>query len=401
MKSCLPFALFLCGPLLTAQTFSQRGYLELRTSLYPQTAPNDSGQIIGEAQLRWDVSWQPKPSLKFYGSLDARTDTHQQVQREASFDWQDRTTRRPAFSLRRASIQWHRGGLTLEAGKQFIRWGKADILNPTDRFAPRDYLNVIDNDFLAVIAARSTYERKNDTVDLVYAPRFTPSRTPLLNQRWSALPVSPIPIIDRGGPIPGRGQFGARWNHIGKGYEVSAVFYDGIHHLPNFTTPLYFTVPTRIDLFRQYPTLRLYGADAAIPLRWFTLKGEAASFNNNYVIYVAQLERLVGEWTFVGGYAGEALIEKTNRLDFAPDRGFAKSFLGRAAYTIDSRRNLALEAAIRQNGKGTWLRTEYSQQLGQHWRTTASFTIIQGDMQDFLGQYKRNTHGLLAIRYSF
>ena len=65
-----------------------------------------------------------------------------------------------------------------QAGKQFIRWGKADILNPTDRFAPRDYLNVVDNDFLAITAARVTYGTQSDTFDLVFAPRLTPSRVP-------------------------------------------------------------------------------------------------------------------------------------------------------------------------------------------------------------------------------
>ncbi len=35
----------------------------------------------------------------------------------------------------------------------FIRWGRADILNPTDRFAPRDFMNVIDPDFLPVLAS--------------------------------------------------------------------------------------------------------------------------------------------------------------------------------------------------------------------------------------------------------
>jgi hypothetical protein len=384
-----------------AQTFSQRGFLEVRSTFYPQKAQNDSGRVVGEALLRWDVSWQVRPDFKLFGSFDARADTHQQVGREARFDWQDRSMRRSAFSLRRGSAQWHRGGLTVEGGKQFIRWGKADILNPTDRFAPRDYLNVIDNDFLGVIAARATYENQGNTVDLVYAPRFTPSRTPLLNQRWVALPASPIPIIDRGGAIPGRGQFGVRTNHIGRGFEVSGVFYDGFQHLPEFFTPQYFTVPKVIDLFRRYPKLRLYGADTAVPLKWFTLKGEAASFNNDYVIYVAQVERMVGEWTFVGGYAGEAVVESRDQLSFAPDRGFAKSILGRAAYTIGPRRSLAVEAAVRQNGDGSWVRGEYSHQFGAHWRATGSFTLIRGEMQDFLGQYRKNVHGMLAIRYSF
>ena len=37
---------------------------------------------------------------------------------------------------------------TIEVGRQLVRWGKADILNPTDRFAPRDFLNVVHNEYL-------------------------------------------------------------------------------------------------------------------------------------------------------------------------------------------------------------------------------------------------------------
>lgn len=211
--------------------FTQRGFFEARTTLYPQTAPGDSGRAVVEGLLRWEPSAQLSPTLKLLGGLDARTDTHRQVEREGRLDWQDRRAQRPAFSLRRLSAQWHRGPVTVEVGKQFIRWGKADILNPTDRFAPRDYLSVVDNDFLAVTAARVTVESGADTVDLVVAPRFTPSRTPLFNQRWVALPaeLSALRLIDMGARIPGRAQFGARWNHNGRGYEFSAVLYDGFH----------------------------------------------------------------------------------------------------------------------------------------------------------------------------
>ena len=56
---------------------------------------------------------------------------------------------------------------------------------------------------------------------------------------------------------------------------------------------------------------------------------------------------------------------------------------------------------MRQNGKGVWLKSEYSQALGQHWRATAAFTVIRGAAGDFLGQYRRNSHLTLALRYSF
>ena len=66
----------------------------------------------------------------------------------------DRDLKRPALSIRRLSATLSRGPFTLDAGKQFIRWGKTDIITPTDRFAPRDFLNVIDTEFLPVTGVR-------------------------------------------------------------------------------------------------------------------------------------------------------------------------------------------------------------------------------------------------------
>ena len=392
--------------LMLAQNFEQRGFLEDQTLVYPQTAPNDSGRVVNQILLRWDASYQFTPWLKLSGSLDARTDSHEQTERTLRLDVDDRSIKRPAFSLRRASATLHKGKLTAELGRQFIRWGKADILNPTDRFAPKDYLSsVVSSDFLGVVAARVTYESGSNTVDVVWQPLFTPSRTPLLDQRWTALPAEAqgIPIIDEGARYPGGSQYGARFNHVGAGYEASICFFDGYNNLPYFTAT---GTLSGVQLQRYYPKLRLYGADLAVPLSWFTLKSEAAYFTSTtpgadeYALYVIQLERQVKEWTFVGGYSGEIVTRSSgNPLEFAPDRGFARSFLGHASWTIDVNRSLALEAAVRS--RGSVAKVEYSQAFGQHWRATTGVTWIRGAETDFLGQYHRNSYASLAIRYSF
>jgi hypothetical protein len=154
--------------------------------------------------------------------------------------------------------------------------------------------------------------------------------------------------------------------------------------------------------------LRLYGGDLVLPAPWFLIKSEAAYFQSpnqgeadDYVLYVIQLERLAGEWAFVGGYAGEAIISSVSPPDFAPDRGLTRAFLARASYTIDARRSVATEAAVRQNGDGVWIRAEYSHLLTSHWRVTGGVTWIAGDASDFLGRYNRNSHASLAFRYSF
>ncbi len=392
-----------------AQSFTQRGFLEIRNFAFPQTVPGDSGRLVSEQLLRWEAVWRLRPALQLNLGADARFDSHRQFERAWRLDWADRRRQRPALSARRLSLLAHRGGFTFEGGRQFVRWGKADILNPTDRFAPKDFLNVLTTELLSVTAVRATWERGGDTLDAVVQPVFTPSRTPLLNQRWAALPAGAGQFLLRELPdaFPSRAAAGLRWNHVGDGYELSLSFYDGFNHLPVYAARLEPLPAPTVLIQRIHPQMRMYGGDAALPTRWLTLKGEAAYFTSaspladNYVLYVIQAERQRGEWLFVGGYAGETVTERRVQLDFAPDRGLAKTFLGRASYNIGPDRSVAFETALRQNGRGFYGKLEYSQTLGAHWRVTAAANLLRGAQDDFLGQYRRNSNLLLILRYSF
>jgi len=408
-----------------AQALSQKGFLEAKGIGYPQTTAQDDTRLVGEALLRYEVSAKPARWLRVAGALDARGDTHDQTLWHG-IDWSDRGLKRPGFGVRRLDATVSRGQFSLQVGKQFIRWGKTDILNPTDRFAPRDYLSVMDSDFLGVTAARLTLGLQSDTLDLVWA-RFTPSRTPLLDQRWSGLPaeLEAVQLIDQGAVYPQRSQVGARWNHVGSGYEFSLAAFNGNNNLPLIETavpapasgfpmagvppPAAAATPgqVQVPITRAYPNLWMVGGDAAVPLPAFTIKGEAAYFGTDdpradeYWLYVIQLERQSGEWFFVGGYAGEVVTTSRVQAEFAPDRGMTKAFLGRAGYTIDTNRSLAFDGAIRQNGDGSWLRFEYSQTSGQHLRVTGRATWIRGDATDFFGRYAKNSNVAVTIRYSF
>jgi len=392
----------------SAPVLEQRGFIENRALLFPQDAPNDSAKAMNQALIRWEGSYRAAPWFKLSGSFDARADTHRQTDRAARISLDDRQIQRPALALRQLSATLHKGLVTAEIGRQFIRWGKTDILTPTDRFAPKDYLSsVVDSDFLGVTAARVTVTKGNDSVDLVWQPRFTPSRTPLLNQRWTMLPpqANGIGIVDAGARYPGGSQFGARWNHLASRFEYSFSYFRGYNSLPLFDgrfDPAAFTIRTQ----RYYPTLEMYGADLAVQLPWVTVKGESGYFKTTtpgaqeYLLYVIQVERQIKEWSLVGGYAGNVLTNgPENPAQFAPDRGFARSFVGRAGLTIDVNRSLAVETAIRANG--SFVRVEYSQAFGSNWRVTPGISWIRGNASDFLGQYRRNSYASLAVRYSF
>jgi hypothetical protein len=393
----------------SSPAFSQRGFFETRNYLYPLEAEGDSGRIVSEQLLRWESQWKARPALRFHLTLDSRFDSHRQFERALRLDWFDRSIQRPALSVRRLSAAYHRGGLTLEAGRQFIRWGKADLLNPTDRFAPKDFLNVVNTEFLGVWAARATYERGGHTFDAVWQPYFTPSRSPLLKQRWVVLPpqLEGVPLEDAGFRFPGRGQWGARYSRVAPGYEFSLSLFDGFNHLPLLEGGVRTIPDFAVTLQRYFARILMTGGDLAVPLPWFTLKAEAAYFASStpqadeYAQYVVQAERLAGEWTFVGGYAGEAITTQRSQLDFAPDRGLTKTFLGRASYNLDANRTVSLESAVRQNLHGLYSKLEYTQTLGDHWRLTLAGALLAGRDSDFLGQYKRNSHFAVALRYSF
>lgn len=423
MKRLLLYSLALSGT-LAAQGFDQRGFVETQALFYPQDGTNDGGHAVDSTLVRWEPSYAASSWLTLFASFDALADTHNDTLRTAHLDFDDREILRPALSVRRLSALLHHSRWSAELGRQFIRWGTTDILNPTDRFAPKDFIvTVVNPEILGVNAARLTYSTGSDSLDLVWQPLFTPSRTPLLDQRWTVIPpeAAGVGIVDGGALYPGGSQYGARWNHTGNRVEYSLCVFDGENNLPLFNAS-YNPFANAVTLERYYPRLRLYGGDLVIPLKWLLVKAEAAYFNSpnnvvanpvapnpvspnlagpgNYALYVVQVERQVKDWSLAGGYAGEAVVNSAaNPLLFDPEQGFAKSLVGRAAWTIDPNRSLTIESVVRS--AASFARAEYSQAFGQHWRGTAGLAWIRGSMSDFLGEYRRNSYGSLAIRYSF
>ncbi len=389
----------------SAQTISQRGFVNTTLTSYPQDAPNDRVNEVGDLLVREEVFVKPISWLQFAAGADIRANTHGQV--NARVDWDDRDLKRPALAIRELSATLNRGAFTLDVGKQFIRWGTSDIVTPTDWLAPRDFLNVIDTEYLPVTGVRGSVRAGAENFDVVWLPVFTPSRIPLLDQRWAVPPAGvPPTLIQAPADVPDGSQVAVRWNHAGSSVEYALAFFNGFNNLPNFAA-LPGPTPDQAIILTTYPPLRSYGGDVAVPTRWLTMKAEAAYFTSvcgmtdEYVLYVVQLERQTGEWSFVGGYAGDAVTRHQAFASFAPDRGLTKALVGRASYTIDVNRSIAFETAIRQNGDGGYAKAEYSQARGDHWRATISAALLRGDPTDFIGQYRLNSHVTLSLRYSF
>jgi hypothetical protein len=394
-------------PATEVRTFSQRGFIEARGFGFPQVVSTDTSQAFGDALVRDEVFVKPGKALQLAGGLDLRANSHNQVEDTWRLDFDDRSVLRPMAEVRRLEASITTSHVTLDLGKQFIRWGRADILSPTDRFAPRDYLNVIDSEFLPVLGAHASVQVAGETFEAVWLPRMTPSRLPLLTQRWTVVPpeAAGFRLQDNGSIFPKGSEQGARWSHTGR-FEMGLSYFNGFNHLPDINAVV---DPSRgvINLTRTYADLRTYGVELSIPTTVITLKSEAAYFTSpsstseEYVLYVIEAERQVGEWVFDGGYIGEAVTKTRAGFPFGAERGMAKSIIGRASYTVDPRRSVAIEAAARQDAGGFYTRGEFSEAFGQHWRVTLSGVGIAGKDDDFLGQYEHNSHGAITVRLSF
>src|SRR6185436_6719296 len=129
---------------VAAQTLTQRGFVEGSGLLFPQEAPNDPTRLVEDLIVRDEVFYKPVFWIQFAAGLDLRANSHDQVEHSWRVSYWDRGVRRPRLSVRRLSATLTHDRFTVDVGKQFIRWGKTDIVTPTDRFAPRDFLNVID-----------------------------------------------------------------------------------------------------------------------------------------------------------------------------------------------------------------------------------------------------------------
>jgi hypothetical protein len=160
----------------------------------------------------------------------------------------------------------------------------------------------------------------------------------------------------------------------------SLSFFNGFNNLPNIaaSTPTLNAEPAEIaekicsacsassafiEVRREYPAIRTYGADAAVPTKWFTIKAEAAYFTSStpmtdeYVLYVVQVERQTGEWLIVAGYSGDATTKRRAAFGFAPDRGLARSIVARAS-PIDTRQ--ASPSDRRHQNATAWRRSIFA-----------------------------------------
>jgi hypothetical protein len=129
----------------------------------------------------------------------------------------------PAPAGRRAAAggrHRRRGPLTLDVGKQFVRWGRSRHHLPDGplraaRLPERHRYGPASGDRRACRAAR-----RSETFEAVWVPQLTPSRLPLAGPALGPVPPDPShPAWTTGRTCPRAGSTASRWKHTGSRLE--------------------------------------------------------------------------------------------------------------------------------------------------------------------------------------
>ena len=432
LKLLLGFVTLLCGvEIARAQkAWEYGGFLEQGGRIYYRRPnPSDTHAQAG-ARFQFWTKAAISNRLSWRGTWDFRLDTHHDVDRHRWLDVAQRGLRKPAGSLSEFYFDLRLNHLDLRLGKQTIRWGRADGFNPTDNLLPYDYVDTFSDERIAVPALKADAYWQNSRFELTYIPVFTPTRLPLLNQRWfprlpgsgafSLTPDAPPVEVDlayRDGEreFPpstwGSGQWGVRWNQLVPGAEFSLSYFDGFDDLAFFQPVAAFSPLPRpnllVTLNREYYRVRVVGADLASELGPFGMRGELAYFdqtdpsNRDHLLFVIGLDRSWGDWFAIVQYAGQYLPGSSVPAAVFPDLGLRSTMLIRVERNLGPSRSLELQGAIRLLDGDFMVQPIYNIALSNRWRLKLGARFLAGPASGFLGQYRDSSSLDLQLRYTY
>lgn len=178
-----------------------------------------------------------------------------------------------------------RGNFDFRIGQQRIRWGKADVVNPTDFFTPTDFrapLPLEEDRYLSVAALRTDWRIDDErTVSLVIQPGFVRSELP----RTPA--VAGVRVIEdrpRGERNP---QVGLRFLRTGEALDWSVSAFNGYSNLPASSASFDLS-QGGVTWLEHHPRARGIGADVATTIGPWGFRAEASRLS-----YESRDDRLV------------------------------------------------------------------------------------------------------------
>jgi hypothetical protein len=366
----------------------------------PANATPASGWVTAQPQKVWGVG----------SYFDARVQD-QDVGRKIRASWE----------LREGYLERAFDDLDLKAGRQIIVWGRADKVNPTDVWSVRDLklLTTDDEDQrLGAAAIQASWQIARINLIGVWQPEW---RTP-------NFPVPPLPAGLRSktiDPHNATAQFGLKLDHSGEGADWSVSYARTIDKVPD----LAIEAPGLLAF--TYRPMEMFGADAAVPVGRYGLRGEiaynrtldrdvpGAAVKHDNLFLVAGVERTIGgELNFNlqylyrhnfgfqdSSHIADPVLQLLDRQEDVISDQLARDMQGVSVRVVDKFFNETLEgeiAGVAWFGKaGSALRPKLSYAVSDHLKLIVGGQLYFGPKDGFFGQFRDASTAFTELRWGF
>ena len=373
------------------------------------------------------VDWTPTESLLLHFSTLLRQD----------FSEESRSQVYPYDGF----LSIEREGWSLKLGRQFISWGRADSLRPTDVFKRHDFTDLIENREEAIDAVKLDLSRGPWTLEGVWAPVFNPDTISYRPEnRWNGLPATAeVPGVGRvnlsfrealtqPAATLGSGQVGVRLSGSARGWDFAGMYYYGYDRVPTFTRrelawfdPI--TQVAKITLAPIHKRIQVFGGDVATAISGWGLRAEASytltadldpgisGVNDPYFRFTGGVDR-----TFSRLPVGESLsVILQYALDTEPrqpgpiDQQVVDPRLHPFQHALVVNTIWKYTEFIRLNFKGyvNLAQGDFVLQPEISWQPVDSMTIVVGgdvlggSPNTFFGQFRNNDRIRFRVSYDF
>jgi hypothetical protein len=360
------------------------------------------------------VSWKPKLNNDFRLGLNLRA------------SWQDQgAADGTSGRVREAYVDFDAEPFSVRAGRQIIAWGRADRINPTDSFSPRDFTLLVPDD----------EQQRNgiDALRLRYAINPALSLTAIVaKSQANVTPQGSLPPNLVLAEPPRETEWALKLDHSGSGVDWSVSYFDGLSRAVRYRVD--FTNP-RAPLFRgDVERVQKLGADFAVAQGAWTLRGEIAharlrpdtgptctacpsgarrvtsavlggdvDFAETMNFNVQVFANLKEDFADASGLTGvrEALALGLNRLNTDYATREAGVTLRLSDRLLNDKLRWEISAVLDLTGNSYAIRPRLSYAVNDHIRLTAGLDRFEGPTQSYFGALAKNSTVFAIVSWVF
>jgi hypothetical protein len=375
-----------------------------------------------------EVEWAPSDRLFFRLALALRQD----------FSEEERSRVYPYEGF----VDLSREHWAARIGRQFITWGRADSLKPTDVFKRHDFTDFIEGREEAIDAVKLDLFSGGATLEAVWVPVFEPDTVSFrAENRWTALPEEgEVPGLGRArltfregrrrepSPTLESGEAGVRLSGSARGWDFAAMYFYGYDRTPTLIRPEVTHVDpaagaATITLVPVHERIHVAGGDLATVAGGWGLRGEAAytltsdpgsndpEVDDPYLRVVGGVDRTfsripVGQSLLViAQYALDTELPRRGRSNQREVGGLRHSF--RHALLLNSTWKYTEFIRAEMKGLVDLEEGDFVLQGQLSWQPADAMTIrlggdvLGGDRGTFFGRFRDNDRVRVSVSYEF